>query len=170
LRRVAVLPISVPGGDWQAGEGRKELEPLLRSELSKAGRFELVTVPGEWMRQATGREAWGPGEELPHDFLKRVRTSFVCDAVLFSHLQPYRGYRPVVVGWNCKLVDLDALMICWSVDEVFDAGQPAVNKAAQQYFHGRSWPWTDEDPTIGLSPRRFGQFTLAKVFETLPER
>jgi hypothetical protein len=170
IHRVAVLPLSVPAGDWQAAAVRPELESVLQDELSKARRFELVLVSAARMRELSGREAWRPEERLPHDLLEKVRVESGCEAVLFSHLQPYQAYRPLVVGWNFKLVDLEARQIVWSADEVFDASQSEVSKAAWRYYHGSIWPWSEEDSTLRVSPRRFSQFTLDVLFGTLPAR
>jgi hypothetical protein len=169
LRRVAVLPISAPDKDWQAAAGRLELQQVIQSELGKAQRFEVVSVAPEQMRHLSGRETWRPDEKLPHDLLEKLRQQYDCEAVLLAHLQPYHAYQPIKVGWNLKLADLEARQIVWAADEVFDASDATVVRAAQRYYrdHGGG---SGDDAGVLYSPRRFSQYTLAALFNTLPGR
>jgi hypothetical protein len=171
IRRVAVLPISAEPGDWQADHGRGELQSLLLSEMGRAQRFELVFASPELLVQLTGRDSWRADERLPHDFCQQLQAALECDAILLSHLRPYHAYKPLVIGWNVKLLDLHSQLIVWSVDEVFDASEPVVAKAARHYHQTQGFRWgAAEDTMVLASPRRFGQFTLNAVFDTLPPR
>ena len=172
VRRVAVLPISVERGDWQADAGRAQLEIVLQEELGRVKRFELVMVTPEQLQLWTGQPAWQAEEKLPAAFLGKLREKLDCDGVLFSHLRPYHAYQPIVVGWNLKLVDIRRREILWSADEVFDAGQPPVASQARQFENGGGWrTWFSTDSgSILLSPRQFSQFTLNTLLATLPER
>jgi hypothetical protein len=169
IRRVAILPISVGPDDWPAKSGRAELAPILRSELGKTQRFEVATVTPEHMRQLTGRESWRPDEKLPHDVAAQLRDEFGCEAVLLVHLAPYQAYRPLKLGWNLKLVDLQALQIVWAADEVFDASDASVTRAAERYYRGHNGGLPGDDAIL-YSPRRFSQYTLNALFATLPHR
>jgi|WetSurMetagenome_2_1015567.scaffolds.fasta_scaffold288482_2 hypothetical protein len=169
LRRVAVLPISVPEGDWQGVAGREELRGVLQSELGKAQRFEVVSVSVAQMRTLTGRDAWRPDEKLPHDLIDKLRKQFDCEGVLFAHLQPYRAYQPIKLGWNLKLADVEVRQILWAADEVFDASDASVVRAAQNYSKGHSGV-SGDDTLVFHSPRQFGQYSLAALFATLPSR
>lgn len=171
IRRVAVLPISVDRGDWQAAREREFLQSVLYSELGKAKRFELVAVHPGQLRQWSGAEAWPTTEAVPDDLLAQLERRFQCDAVLFPHLRPFRAYKPIVMGWNLKLIECRSQQIFWSADEVFDASDERVVRAAQKYSqqHGESWWQPLADPaSILSSPRRFGQYTLSALFATLP--
>src|SRR5258706_8435122 len=44
LRRIAVLPLSVPGNDATLDAGRESLDPRLKLELQKSQAFELIFV------------------------------------------------------------------------------------------------------------------------------
>jgi hypothetical protein len=69
-----------------------------------------------------------------------------------------------------KLVDVQSIKILWAADELFDAGQTAVAKAAERYSRatGESWLESSRDGVL-LSPRRFGQYTLSALLATLPD-
>ena len=172
VRRVAILPITalLPGTDAEAGQ--EALQPVLLGELGKSRAFEVVSVTPDQLKQWTGRATWTAEELLPPNLLKTIRESLGCQAVLFTRLTHYRPYKPPAVGWNIKLVDCQDARIWWSIDEVFDAGNPPVANAArryyQQYFQaGQTLP---DSQTILNSPSRFGQYTLSAALATLPAR
>jgi hypothetical protein len=123
---VAVLPVTFEAEDWQAEEGLAELEPVLYAELGKIKAFELVVVSPEQMRRWTSKARWNAEEKLPADFFEHLEKMLGCDAVLFTRLQPYRAYRPLMIGWNFKLVEARAKSILWAADEVFDASEAGV--------------------------------------------
>jgi len=171
LKRVAVLPLGVMGEDAVLESGREALYPILQSELMRAARFEVIPVSPEQCRQWTGRTGWSASETLPRDFFERLRQGTGCDAVLFSQLTRYRPYPPVAVGWRLQLVMDDPIRAWWAVDEVFDGGDPVVAEAARAYYKVHFAPPAGSDPDSILStPRRFGQFTLTAVTESLPPR
>src|SRR2546423_611414 len=93
VRRVAVLPLSVEPGDWQAEEGRRELEPVFQAELGKIKAFELAVVPPDQLRHWTGKATWNAEEQLPADFFERLQEALGCDAALFCHLRPFQTFR-----------------------------------------------------------------------------
>jgi len=167
LRRVAVLPISVADGDWEAATGRDALREVLVAELGKAQRFEVVAVSSRQMRALSGREALRPDEAVPAELLRQLRTQLGCDGALFVHLQPYRPYPPLKLGWNLKLADLHTRQILWAADEVFDASEEPVARAALRYAHQHDANQTD-DTLVLTAPRRFAQYTLATLLARLP--
>ncbi|HVM59862.1 MAG TPA: hypothetical protein VMV72_03265 [Verrucomicrobiae bacterium] len=169
LRRVAVLPVTCDD-NLQAEAGRDALQPVLLAELAKTAAFEVVPLGREQLRAITGQSEWAANEVLPGDLLSRLRAATGCDAVLFCHLRQFRAYPPLAVGWDLKLVDAGQRSVLWAVDEVFDAGDPAVARAAAQYFaraEQRSAIASDPD-SILMSPRLFGQYAAASSFAALP--
>ena len=160
----------------------RALEPLLYAELEKCKRFEVITVSPEDLRRWTGKSNWRADEPLPPDFFARVSDGTGCDAVLFCQLTRCQPYQPVAVGWKFGLVinpppgPLSAQemkdKILWCADEVLDAGEPGVSNAARDYYgqHLRNEQASADSSTILNSPARFGQYTLASLFATLPER
>jgi hypothetical protein len=60
----------------------------------------------------------------------------------------------------------------WAVDEVIDAGQPAVCQAAAWYQREHEQSPGDFDGSWAVieSPRRFGQYAAARVLASLPDR
>jgi hypothetical protein len=171
FKRVAVLPMMIASQDAVLENGRDALQPIYHGELLRAARFEVIPVSTEQCRQWTGRGTWSGQETLPRDFFERLREMTGCDAVLFCQLTRYRPYPPVAVGWRTQLVGIGPLRVWWAVDELFSAGDSEVADAARAYYRAHFATRTGADPDSILStPRRFGQFTLTVVTESLPTR
>ncbi len=169
------------------------LNPVLQSELIKTKKFELVTITPAELRNLTGQASWTGTEELPANFFNSLQRAYGCDAVLFCQLTTFHAYVPLSAGWRMKLVEASTQNMIWAADIVYDASDAAVAKDAklfqkQQQGEGAqkapkkimetltSWiyheppPVTEEPWTILNSPRYFGQYTLVKLLQTLPER
>jgi hypothetical protein len=172
LRRVAVLPLSCDNQQDQLADGCATLGPILEAELAKTRKFEIIPVDPKILEYRTGRTSWTGAELLPADFLRSMRDYYGCDAVLFCQLTAFRPYSPVAVGWKMKLVDARTGETLWSVDDLFDAGQPEVLTHARRYQRAvlHDAPADLGDWLVGNAPRQFSQYTVAQVFETLPKR
>jgi hypothetical protein len=172
LRRVAVLPLTIGAAGNDLPEGCDALGPVLVEQLIKTKRFEVITVDPIALRRSTGRTSWTGGDTLPADFFATLRHTYGCDAVLFAELTSYRAYAPLAVGWRLKLVDARSSQIIWATDELFDAAQPAVYRAAQRFAGERiALPfWHEENWLAANSPRQFGRYSAAALLEKLPER
>lgn len=171
LRRVAVLPLAAESAGQDLPAGCATLAPVLWEQLVKLRRFEVVNVDAAALRRNSGQAAWTGGEVLPPELLAFLRREYGCDAVLFVELTAYRAYAPLAVGWRLKLVDARSSQILWAADELFDAAQPRVYRAAQHFVEPRSaWPFGREDNWLAAnSPRQFGRYTAAALLDTLPE-
>jgi len=174
LKRVAVLPLVGDGTTMASAQGCDELAPILVAELGKTGRFEIVSVNPEDLRSLTGRTGWTGGEILPADFLDSLQRVYGCDAVLFSELSVYRANVPLAIGWRMKLVDVRTGLILWAADREFDASERTVSADAHHYEGGDRWIWpwagAKDDWLMDHSPRRFGQYAIARTVATLPKR
>jgi hypothetical protein len=172
IKRVAVLPMSGMTDDPSLEAGEDVLGPVLQAELVKTKRFEIVAVSPDEMQRLTGQAKWRPDEELPEGFFERLRTRTGCDAVMFCQLGRYQAYPPLAVAWKLSLVQGAGPEILWSVDELFDAGNPEVAKGARTYYaqHVRIETPLQDSETILHAPTLFGQYSLDAVFETLPRR
>jgi hypothetical protein len=172
VRRVAVLPIAVEHPDQIMDFAQETLQPVLVAELNKRGLFELVVVTPEQLTQWTGKAHWSAAEKLPASLLEHLRDDLGCDAALFARLSQYKPYPPLAMGWNLQLVLTDHPRICWAMDEVFDMSERDVAASAQQYgrrqFEGQDLHLNPS--SISLSPRQFGQYSLAESLATLPAR
>ena len=172
LQRVAILPLAASTQAGDLPEGCEALTPVLWEQILKIKRFEAVAVDATKLRTATGRSTWTGAEVLPVDFFSYLRREYGCDAVLFGELTTYRAYAPLAVGWRFKLVDARTGQILWAADELFDAAQPKVAKAAS-HFEQKKPVWPVLPPTenwVALnSPRRFGRYSAAALLDTLPE-
>lgn len=170
VRRVAVLPVTTDDPSLDAESGRNSLEPVLYTELARRGAFELVFVSPEQLRSITGHRSAIAESVLPADLFERIHAATGCEAVLFARLTRYHPYAPIVVGWSMKLVDSEQKQILWAVDEVFDAGQPAVSQSAKRYYTANinTAPPLGDPDSILLTPRRFGQYAASAVLDTMP--
>jgi hypothetical protein len=185
VKRVAVLPLTTPTSSALLSAGVDDLGTVLYAELEKSGRFEVIPVSQEQLREWTGQSGWRADEQLPLNFLDRLRENTGCDGVLFCQLIRYQPYEPLAVGWKFTLVEKGetpkattaplkdpGLQILWSADEVFDAGDVGVANAARAYYsqHLRNEAPLSDSSTVLGSPSRFGQYTLNALFGTIPGR
>jgi len=186
-----MLPLACDTPDCSLSDGCQMLTPVLQAELIKTGRFEVAATDPETLRNCTGRLSWTGEEALPSNFFDSLKQYYGCDAVLFGHLTTFRSSPPLAVGWRLKLVDIKTGQIIWAADEIYDASNPIIAKAAQRYekreqphqslvFHIYSFlAWCINTPTrsalddqwnILHSPRYFAEFSADQLLKTLPER
>jgi hypothetical protein len=172
LRRVAVLPVAINRDEPNLESGRQALQPVLLDELHKLKRFEVQPVSAAQVQTWTAKPAWSAADRLPPRFFDKIKEELGCDAVLFCELTTYRAYPPLAVGWNLRLIDGGPTPTVWSVDEVFDAGNPAVANAARRHYQQQEHDGRPLADSLGIlsSPRRFGQYAARAVLETLPGR
>lgn len=193
VKRVLVLPLAHEEMPVELASGCEMLNPVLQSELIKTKKFELVTITPAELRNLTGQASWTGTEELPANFFNSLQRVYGCDAVLFCQLTTFHAYAPLSMGWRMKLVDASSQTMIWAADIVYDASDAGVAKDAKQFQKQQegegtqkapkkimetltSWiyheppPVTEEPWTILNSPRYFGQYTLVKLLQTLPER
>lgn len=191
LKRVVMLPLACDQFSGTLADGCHMLNPTLFAALTKTGKFELVPVDPETLRNCTGRMSWTGDEALPKDFFQSLKQYYGCDAVLFCHLTTLRPNPPLAIGWRLILADASTGRIIWATDQIFDANNPTVAKAAKE-FERREQPhqsafyhiysflaWCINTPTrsalddqwnILHSPRYFAEFCAAESLETLPQR
>jgi hypothetical protein len=191
LKRVVMLPPACSDFSGPLADGCQMLGPVLQAELIKAGKFEVVTADPETLRNCTGNLSWTGEEALPLNFFDSLRQYYGCDAVLFCHLTEFRSSAPLAIGWRLKLVDAKTGRILWAADEIYDAKDAPVAKAAQRFekqqqphqsavYHIYSFlAWCintstrsalDDQWNILHSPRYFGEFSAAELLKTLPAR
>lgn len=177
LRRVALMPLLLGSPfNTQSIEGKETLEPLVAQELTHTLAFEVVAVSSRDLLLWTGHARWNPQQPLPASLIRQIQDRYACQAVVFVELTHFHGYSPMQIGWRMKLVDTRRSENVWAVDEVFDAGQPAVSNAARKFAGSHQAGRSGSNPTetaealVLNSPRLFGQYTLSAVFSTLPSR
>jgi hypothetical protein len=172
ILRVAVLPLACNEGDATLNEGRVTLEPVLTSELMKTKRFEVVSADHAFLKNRSGHATWSGEETLPPDLLALLRENSACDAVMFARLTVFRAYPPLAVGWRLRLVDAQTGRTLWAADETFDGGEPSVSDGARrhQLLEERGPAGAPNEWFIENSPLKFGQYTAARLFATLPAR
>jgi hypothetical protein len=171
LKRVAVLPLTSISGEADTEFGRESLSQVLLEELAKTRRFELVVIEPDQLCRLTGRASWTGEERLPWNFFDRIRETVGCDGVLFCRLTHYRAYQPLMIGWHLKLLTVEP-RILWSVDEVFDASDPAVARAAQRHAMANQIAYAPRgaESVVLKSPLRFAQYAANAALTTLPKR
>lgn len=172
IRRVVVLPVACEQNNFDLAEGRAALEPVWRSELIKAKRFEVVPADATFLQNRTGRSEWSDEEPLPPELFMLLRENSGCDAVMFCRLTVYRPYPPLSIGWRARLVDAQTRRTIWSADEIFDGGQPAVGNGARrnQLAEQRDSDSAPDEWFIHNSPSEFGKYAVSRLLATLPPR
>jgi hypothetical protein len=194
VKRVLVLPLASEASSGTLSDGCEMLAPVLRAELVKTGRFEIVAAHPETLRRCTGRLSWTGEEALPTNFFDALQQVYGCDAVMFCQLTVFRPNAPLAIGWRLKLTEVRTKKILWAVDEVFDARNRAVAKSALQFKKHQQRPHRLPHNLLDLldvlsvcagtetlpasegqwvilhSPLYFGQYSAAKVLATLPQR
>lgn len=191
LKRVVVLPLANEERGSGLAAGGDILNPVLRAGLVKTGKFEVVAADPETLCNCTGSSQWTGEEALPANFFESLKGIYGCDAVLFCQLTQFRSMAPLAIGWRLKLVDVKTTKIIWAADEIFDAANLDVAKAAkkferdQQPHHNLAYnvysffAWCVNTPTRSAldeqwevlnSPRYFGVFSIEQVLKTLPQR
>jgi hypothetical protein len=182
VQRVALLPIACEAETADLEEHCRAMASIVAAELMGTKKFEVVPITSDTMLSRTRRCAWSSIETLPAQFFDALREDCGCDAVFFAELTAFKPYAPVAIGWRFKLVDVRTKKILWATDEVFDASVPSVANAARQFDSriptprpGRFEAFLDrtERPDhwqIFNSTQLFGEFTVASLLTTLPER
>lgn len=168
FRRVAVMPLTVLGAELESAQS--QLEPVLREELNRTRRFELVQITTAQLEEWTGRGNWSTAEVLPQELLNKLRDQLACDGVLFSQLTQFHAYPPLAVGWNLKLVEVKSGQVIWAADEVFDAGKTSVADGARHYQvkHSSVASQLTDSRFILLSPTAFSHYSAQTLFAALP--
>lgn len=184
VRRIAMLPLTSAYDTHTATGGRESLQPVLYGELSKSRLFEIVQVTEKQLEQWTGKRQWNAEDELPADFMVKIRDGTACNAILFNNLSYYRPYPPIAVGWRLLLVDSNDGQTLWSLDEVFDAGEPRVANSVRRFVLANEQANAELTKEIGTrygsvfnsrvsglewinSPRHFARYTASAAIETL---
>jgi len=172
IRRVVVLPLVCDENDAVMNDGRVALGPVLVSELIKTKKFEVVESDGAFLKNRAGRADWTSEETLPPDFFALLHENSDCDAVLFARLTVFRAYPPLEIGWRLRLVSAETGHTLWAADEVFNGGEPSVKDGARrhQLIAERDPSGAPDEWFIQNSPAKFGQYTAASLFATLPAR
>jgi hypothetical protein len=191
LKRIVMLPPACGDFSGPMSDACQILGPVLQAELIKTGRFEVVAADPEAVRNCTGGLGWTGEETLPAKIFDSLKQYYGCDAVLFCHLTAFRSSAPLAIGWRLKLVDVKTGAILWAADEIYDAKNPVVAKAAERFerqqqphqsaiYHVYSFlAWCINTPTrsalddqwnILHSPRYFGEFSASELLKTLPAR
>ena len=108
-------------------------EVVFHQELTKQRLFETVRVSTSQMKVLFGIRRISSSSELPETFLSDIENATGANGVLLVDLDSYRAYKPLALSVRSKLVDIKSADFLWAIDETFDAGQPGVIVAANQF-------------------------------------
>src|ERR1700743_482922 len=86
VRRVLVLPLVCDENNYDLTQGRAELGPVMRDELIKTKKFEIVSSDSDFLQTRPGRADWASEETLPPELFNLLRDNSGCDAVLLCRL------------------------------------------------------------------------------------
>lgn len=172
LRRVMLMPPTSSPEDAATTGALPALSRIFEEELRKTARFDVVNIPVTELKRGFGRESFSASDTLPPDLLSRLKTAHTGDAVVFMKVTSYRPYPPVAVGVDIRLVMVNTGQTLWSVDEVFDAAQPAVARSARDYFKEHHTGVAELlDPQADMrSPLKFSRYAMQAALSTVPAR
>jgi hypothetical protein len=167
--RVAVLPCYFADEDSPLLD---YVDEVFHQELTKQRLFETVRLSTEQMKVLFGVRRLSSSGELPETFLSDIENATGANGVLLVDLDSYRAYKPLALSIRSKLVDIKSSDFLWAIDETFDAGQPGVIAAANQF---KRVPQVNNISarTAGsatASPRTFAKYVASSTFSTLPIR
>lgn len=173
VRRVAVLPLA-PGGDRSGlDSGSEALGPLITPELIASGLVEAVDVSAAELSKWTGKPRLRLTQELPTGVLESIRQRTGCDAVMFGEVTQFSAFPPLSAGLRLSLVEVQSGRILWSVDEIMDAGNPAVSVGARRFYLANlKGPGSEpfDSHSVLDSPQRFGRYVVSTLVATMPKR
>lgn len=169
VQRVALLPIS--GGAIVGAESTSAMDPVLLAALQQQNRFEVVVVSRAECHRLFGAEEYSSVAALPAGFLDKLSQRYAVDAVLFTDLTVYRAYRPLSLGFRCKLASTRDVRLIWAFDEVFSADEQSMRNSVRSYYQrgDRNAPFDSLQAAL-QSPLRFGAVAVDLMFHTLPPR
>ncbi len=173
IRRVLVLPVA--GGNLLTEESRDSLDNVIRTELTRTAKFEVVSLPRQALINLTGSREFSSVEKLPAVFLEKILTlhnAYGADAILFVDVTAYSPYTPLVLGLRTKLARASNSEIIWATDNIFSASEPAVANSARRHAEklGMDRGRTNLSHTILQNPERYAGYVAAATFATLPPR
>ncbi|MBC2594998.1 hypothetical protein H5P28_12090 [Ruficoccus amylovorans] len=169
IRRVLVFPFHTqPDNQAEAATLEKAMLPSLLS----TGRFEVVTLERGEVMELAGRPTFASMDMIPPAVAARLREQWRADAVLLTDITSYRPYKPFMLGVRSRLVSLRDQEVIWACDEVYDAGNEAVEVGARRYaerYLEQEYP-LQRSYSVLISPRRFAAYVAHSLYSTLPER
>ena len=174
IRRVLLMPISAEGIPLSE-EHLNRLDAVFFTELTRAARFEVVTLTREQLARVTGARQLNSTAPMPPGFIDRlfnIYNEYAADAFLFVDLTAYSPYPPLALGIRAKLAPIRESEILWAADLNFSADNPAVANSARR--HASALRETSGSAalshTILQNPTRFAGYAAAATFATLPPR
>ena len=167
--RVAVLPCYFAD---EASPLLDYVDEVFHQELTKQRLFETVRVSTSQMKVLFGIRRISSSSELPETFLSDIENATGANGVLLVDLDSYRAYKPLALSVRSKLVDIKSADFLWAIDETFDAGQPGVIVAANQFQRVVQVNNISARTTgsATASPRTFAKYVAHSTFSTLPIR
>ncbi len=174
FRRVLLLPLaasgpSVPEANLQA------LDQVLRTELNRTARFEVVALDRNQLADLIGQRQVSSVDLLSAAFVEKLLTAqnrFGADGILFVDLTSYTPYPPLALGLRAKLVRLRDQNLLWSADLDFNTAQKAVANSALRYSSqiASNLGPVDLSHSILQTPTRFAEYCAYTTFATIPVR
>ena len=169
FNRVAVLPCYFADEDSPLLD---YVDEVFLQELTKQRLFETVRLSTEQMKILFGIRRLSSSGELPETFLSDIEKATGANGVLLMDLYSYRAYKPLALSVRAKLVEIKSADFLWAIDETFDAGQPGVIVAANQFQRAIQVNNISARTTGSAtsSPRTFAKYVADSIFSTLPIR
>lgn len=168
-RRVAVLPAHDATGRL-TDEFTLSHDELWRRALDRTQRAEFVSLARPALQAWFGRATLGSADPLPHGMLGRLGRETGAQAVIFLDLTHSKPFPPLALSFRARLVDLRSGETVWASDELFDAGDITVVRAARRHARANSSGPGDAAYGVLQSPSRFADYAFSSVAQLLPPR
>ncbi|HEX2100301.1 MAG TPA: hypothetical protein VHF69_06550 [Candidatus Synoicihabitans sp.] len=170
IDRVVVLPTADASGKLPTTFAATFDQTWLRA-LQSSQRAEFVGLDRTLYSQITASPSPPASTSiLPHAWAERVKAATEADAALLVDVTQVSPYPPLILGWRLKLVHLPTGEILWAADEVFDAGDPAVARAARRHARAGASGRDGDAIAVLQSPSRYGNYTVDALVALLPPR
>lgn len=150
----------------------RNLDKVFRQELQRMGRFETVVCNRDFLFEHMNLREISPAEPYPSELFNFSQNYFDADAILIVEITNYNPYQPISIGVKGRLIDIGSGETIWSVDEVFDSGNPHVQTAAGSFessFERIGYP-LNKGTSILKSPLRYSKYVAHEIFKTLPSK
>ena len=174
VRRVAILPVA---------DATATLPPAFlttydapwSAALQQSQRAEFVVVDrATYARWTGGPQAPASNALLPSDWAQKISAATGAEAAMLVEVTRCSPYAPLALGLRAKLIDLRTAEVLWAVDEVFDAADPTVARAARRHANPAPTPGLPKSQTTAgavlQSPSQFAEYATTAIANMLPVR
>jgi hypothetical protein len=166
IRRVIVFPFFRGSASGSAAEGLDQSMPRAWRALN---RFEVVQVDAD-ERDALFPEDVLRSNRISSDSLRRVRETYLADAVLVGRIEHVESYDPVGIGLTAHLFSCRDGSVLWSGSGEWDGSDYDVQMDLRDWYHDRQGSANERIggwKAVLSSPRAFARYVSDQLAESV---